>query len=433
MLKRRLLEPTHPAAISFFRATYCFTLIAVTLNELWRMPDRYHLFPAYYGPIPPFLKVGLNLPDERLVIGAGILLCLTLAAAAMGIMTRPALAASLVLFLFFFGTVLGWAKTHPTSDRPSDHHTIHVYLLALLLLSPGVGRFRVGKPWTVDANEVAPAWPLLAARAVLAITYLGAAYSKLDDSGLKWLDGYNLQTIFLEKYATLPGLGLGLEIAQHHTLCLLLSIGTLVFELGFVTVLLWPRRHPARWAYVVSGIAFHTSTWAMMGIWQFVASFCAAYLVFLEWPLKKGAPMPARGEAPDRAGELVFATLVTVMLVSVVTRAHFWPLGDFQTYSTYQDYRDQIDITYCERVDHEGKTSPCFGTSSAIGAQLAVHLAPNERVNDGARRWLDDQMGLVPITQRRMLIGRTVRVTVRSFPMVDGRLTVNNDVLTMAQ
>jgi hypothetical protein len=267
MLHRRLLEPVHPEALPFFRRAYCLALAAITLSELWRMGDRYALFAQYYGPIPPFETLRLALPPFALVVAAGVALIAALLLAAFGPerLVRPALAASLVLFLFFFGTVLGWAKPHVGSDRPSDHHTLHAYVLLLLLLA---------------SREQKGAWPLLAVRGALGIAYLGAAFSKLDDSGVRWLDGYNLQTILLEKFAVFPRLTLGAQLAQSHALCLAMSWATVAFELSFWTVLLWPRRSNARWVYAGIGLAFHLGTWLLMGIWQFVASFCAVYLVF---------------------------------------------------------------------------------------------------------------------------------------------------------
>jgi hypothetical protein len=126
--------------------------------------------------------------------------------------------------------------------------------------------------------------------------------------------------------------------------------------------------------------------------------------------------------------------VLVVMLVSAFARLHFWPLADFNTYSAYQNYRDQVDIIACEHLANDGSTKACFGSgTSAIGAQIAVHLMPGEQPTQGARRWLDEQAANIPMAQRRMLIGRTVRLTLRYFPVVDGVITVKKDVVTVAQ
>ncbi|MBK7862358.1 MAG: HTTM domain-containing protein [Archangiaceae bacterium] len=422
MLKARLLEPVHEQALPFFRRTYCVALAAITLSELWRMSDRYAVYSQYYGPIPPFAKLGVGLPPLPLAVAGGAALVVALLAAALGParFERPALIAALLAYLFFFGTVLGWAKPHIGSDRPSDHHTLHVYVLVLLLVAPR-GR--------------AVAWPLLSVRAALAIAYLGAAYSKLDDSGFKWLDGYNLQTIFIEKYAMNPSLTLGAALGQSRTLCLIGSWLAIGFELSFWTVLLWPRRSKVRWVYVAAGLGFHLGTWVLMGIWQFVASFCAAYLVFFEWPLTRRAPMPTEpSPAPRGPPALAAAAVLIVMLAGALGRLHFWPLADFDTYSTYQDYRDQVDIIACEVLQADGSGKPCFGgTSAAVGAQILVRMQPGEAPPAAARRWVDEQTAQVPMAQRRMLIGRTLRLTLRSFPVVDGLITVKKEQVTVAQ
>lgn len=431
MLRRRLNEGAHPAAVSFFRATYCAAVAAVTLYELVGLPQRYEKFAQFWGPLPMFKALGLGLPSQSLVMAAGALLVVTLVLAAAGVFTRPALWASVGLYLVFFGTTLGWMTQFPGSGRPSDHHTLHVWLLALLALSPGVGAYRLGQRFDAEPGVSAPGWPLLAARAVLGIAYLGAAYTKLSDTGLRWANGYNLQTTFLGKYATFPELEIAHWLGQHYAVCLVLSLATIGFELGFVTILLWPRRHPARWAYVAVGLGFHLATWLTMGIWQFLFSFCAAYLVFLEWPIREAHPLP--DSVPAGTPAKAAAAVVALFALGVLFRPMAWPLADFATYNRYQNWRDQFDITTCEHLEPDGSARPCFGTHARIGEQVSLHLEPPATPNDAARAWLKQQDARVPPQQRRMLIGKRVRIGVRWFPATDGVPTVKTEQFTLVR
>ena len=122
------------------------------------------------------------------------------------------------------------------------------------------------------------------------------------------------------------------------------------------------------------------------------------------------------------------------MLAGIFGRIHFWPIADFDTYARYQDYRDQVDIIACEHVQGDGTARPCFGgTSSAIGDQILVRMKPGELPPQAARRWVDEQTSAVPMAQRRMIIGRQLRLTLRYFPVVDGEITVKKEQVTVAQ
>jgi hypothetical protein len=137
--------------------------------------------------------------------------------------------------------------------------------------------------------------------------------------------------------------------------------------------------------------------------------------------------------SPSRAAHAAVGVLL-MLLAGAFGRLHYWPLADFDTYSTYQDYRDQVDVITCEVLQGDGSARPCFGgTSAAIGAQILLRMKPGEAPAQAARRWVDEQTAQVPVAQRRLLIGRTLRLTLRFFPVVEGLITVRKDVVTMAQ
>jgi hypothetical protein len=96
-------------------------------------------------------------------------------------------------------------------------------------------------------------WPLKLAHVLLALTYFSTGITKLLYGGLRWMNGYTLQTdVFTD--ATNRGLPLGIWLSHQHTLCVLLSIGTILFETFFFVSILVPRVAPL---FFVGGILFH--------------------------------------------------------------------------------------------------------------------------------------------------------------------------------
>jgi hypothetical protein len=67
------------------------------------------------------------------------------------------------------------------------------------------------------------------------------------------MNGYTLQNRTLQD-ALSRDIPLGIWVAQQHTLSILLSVGTIIFELGFVASLFLPRW---RTAFFAAALAFH--------------------------------------------------------------------------------------------------------------------------------------------------------------------------------
>jgi hypothetical protein len=97
------------------------------------------------------------------------------------------------------------------------------------------------------------AWPLKLAWVLLAMTYFSTGVSKLLSGGLSWMNGYTLQ-IYTFGDALASGKTLGVWLAGHHTLCILLAIGTILFETFFFLSLFVPRAAPL---FFLAGISFH--------------------------------------------------------------------------------------------------------------------------------------------------------------------------------
>jgi Vitamin K-dependent gamma-carboxylase len=166
---------------------------------------------------------------------------------AFGILALVGLFTRLSLFLFATGTWIFVAHLFSYGDR---HHTeaLFAIFLMLLALAPSGERLSVDAALRRRRTGVSGAetselaiWPLKLMLVLLSLTYLSAGMAKMLHSGLRWMNGYTLQGHTLAD-ALSRGYPIGVWLAQQHTIAVLLSIFTIVFELFFWVSLLVPRR-----------------------------------------------------------------------------------------------------------------------------------------------------------------------------------------------
>jgi hypothetical protein len=122
-------------------------------------------------------------------------------------------------------------------------------------------------------------WPLKLAHILLAMTYFSTGITKLLSGGLAWMNGYTLQN-YIFSDALVRNIPLGLWVAQQHTLCVLLSIGTILFEVFYFVSLVLPRTAPF---FFLGGVLFHTGLYYVAGhpFYQFIL-LNAILLLFLD-------------------------------------------------------------------------------------------------------------------------------------------------------
>ena len=95
-------------------------------------------------------------------------------------------------------------------------------------------------------------WPLLLVQWIFALIYFSAFFSKISQAGFDWMNGYTLQ-YYLIQDGIRWGSDLGIWLGQHHTVVLLLSWISIIFEGTFILVLIFPR---LAWFYIPAGVAF---------------------------------------------------------------------------------------------------------------------------------------------------------------------------------
>jgi hypothetical protein len=187
---------------------------------------------------------------------------------AAGLLALVGLFTRLSLFLFATGTWIFVAHLFSYGDR---HHTEALFAIFLMLLAfapsgerlsvdAALRRRRTGKA-EAATSELA-IWPLKLMHVLLGLTYLSTGMAKVLHSGLRWMNGYTLQGHTLTD-ALSRGYPFGIWLAQQHTLAVLLSIFTIVFELFFWVSLVVPRRWVP--AFLLVALMFQVGLFATGG------------------------------------------------------------------------------------------------------------------------------------------------------------------------
>lgn len=177
---------------------------------------------------------------------------------ALGVLSLVGLFTRVAMPLFALGS---WFLVAHRFSYGDVHHSEAMFALFLmsLALSPcnedlsldAWRKRRAGRP-AVTTSSLAR-WPFALAHLLLALVYLSTGLTKLVFGGLRWMNGYTLQNRTLQD-ALGRDIPLGIWLAQQHTLSILLSIGTVMFEVGFVASLFLPRW---RTAFFSAALAFH--------------------------------------------------------------------------------------------------------------------------------------------------------------------------------
>lgn len=190
----------------------------------------------------------------------------------IGFFTRSA------AFLFATGN---WIMVAHSFSYGEDHHPEAILCIFLMLLafSPSGMRLSVDaavRRWRAGAAAGAePAatftaiWPMKLTQWLLCFAYVSTGMAKVVYGGLQWINGYTLQQIIFSS-ATWREIPLGIWLAQYHTVCMVLSIGVVLFEVFFFVALLAPRTLPL---FLAGGAAMH------LGIHFFEGSSFFQYLV----------------------------------------------------------------------------------------------------------------------------------------------------------
>jgi hypothetical protein len=224
-------------------------------------------------------------PSEEVVLGV---YWVTLA---VGVLAFIGYRTNLSLLLFAIGSIFLQGYRYSFHEI---HHSeaIVMITLGLLALAPSGGALSVDdlrrRLRAADRGLAVPRdplagesrfarWPLLVVQWTFALIYMSAAYHKLTTGGLDWMNGWTLQYYMLQD-GLRWGSSLGVWLGQHHTIALLASWGSILFEATFWLVLLVPA---LALVYLPVGLGFHLGIYLIQRAPFF--SFMWLYAVFVPW------------------------------------------------------------------------------------------------------------------------------------------------------
>lgn len=209
-----------------------------------------------------------------------------------GILSLLGLKTNFSLMIFALGNVFIQAYLYSFNDF---HHPEALMIIALIILalSPAGGvlsldhlgyllrknnqrrEFRVFD--ILEAKSTFAKWSLTLVQWMFAIIYFDAAMSKLEQSGLDWMNGYTLRYYLLQD-GLRNNLDFGVWLSQQNNLVWLSSWMAILFEATFFCVLIFRK---LAWIYLPLGTAFHTGIYLAQKAPFF--QFITLYVVFIPW------------------------------------------------------------------------------------------------------------------------------------------------------
>ncbi len=252
-------------------------ILAVAAQLFWFFPSLDHQINLaaknshFVDPQPIIRAVASIVPRDALFTPAGLTAVYWVTAAAgvlalIGLFTRASLFVLALGTWFFVGHAYSYADVH------HPQALFAIFLMTLPFSPAGASysidallrRRRAGeasRPSAGPPRSETAMWPLKLVHVLLALTYFSTGITKLLSGGVAWMNGYTLQNHIFND-AVNRDIPLGIWLAQQHTLCILLAVGTILFEMLFFVSLFLPRIAPY---FFIGGILFHIGLYLTSG------------------------------------------------------------------------------------------------------------------------------------------------------------------------
>ncbi len=341
-----------------------------------------------YDPLPVLHVLGWPFSDNFRA-SFGVLAAIYSAGLASGVLGLIGLRTNLTLSIFAITCVFLQAYEYSFGDF---HHPEAAMLIALSILAVSpcgkvlsvddlVQRVRRAKrrgqfesvPSILTVRDTFARWPLLLIQWVMALVYLSATISKLVNGGLAWLNGHTLQYYMLRD-AERWGVELGIWLGQHHTVLLLLSWFTILFEGTFFLALFSSR---LRRIYIPLGVALHTGIYLTMAAPFF--QYFALYTVFVPWA-RLLQSFQRRSAQHERPVVLYDGTCGLCIRSMTIARAADWfdrlTFRDLESeWPAMKSRHPELSLAACRREMHFFHTDGSIATGFFAFLEIA-RLAP---------------------------------------------------------
>jgi len=218
---------------------------------------------VFYAPIFPYRLLQLPFPAPHwLLVFCGVFWLANLA-----MLAKIKVFWSSTLSVFFFILLQGYMYCFHKLD-----HT-YATLTYVALLVPILAWY-YEKSRRQGCSQAA-AWPWRMMQILIALVYFQAGLEKLLIGGLEWLNPQNFRA-----YLYMHPTTLGAWLSQSDFWCVVLPLGALVTQLGFISIIFYPR---LKWLFIPLGIAFHLSTYLLLGIGWYYSPWMLVYLFLVDW------------------------------------------------------------------------------------------------------------------------------------------------------
>lgn len=305
LLKAFFTEPSHPVNLALFRIVICVTLL------IWfdrASIQHYSQYPRVlqYPPSVLWMSLVNYFPLTPAFASVAFLVFqVSCIAVLIGLQTRWSAVILLVSALYIsiipqlFGKVnhyhhLIWFTALLAASRSGDALSVDQIIRAV----------RQKLPWysQPDASAISVRYglPLRFVALLIGVLYFFPGLYKLWDIGFDWIASDNLKWLMYLKWSELRGWLPFWRIDEYPLIYQLTALYTVVFEIGFIFVILSRRLRP--FAALV-GLAFHNATSIFLNISFWPLQVC--YVALFDW---YGLWMKLRGWLAQRANKALPAT-----------------------------------------------------------------------------------------------------------------------------
>ncbi len=242
------------------RLLFYFGLLYFTWDWIVDL-QRLSALQAFYKPVFLFKLLHFSLPSFLVFVGVYAFYILSIFFVIVQV--KPVLSSFIVALLFV--VIQGYFF----SFEKVDHGYATLTYAALLM------PFFLRETQRQKKNKVMLTWGVPAIQTAIAGAYFFAGLEKLFTSGFSWITPRTFRT-YLELHQT----SLGLQVAENDWLCVLMPLFALLFQLGFILVLFYPK---LRYIFLPGGIAFHAGTVLLFSIGAYISPWVFVYIFFINW------------------------------------------------------------------------------------------------------------------------------------------------------
>lgn len=260
-------EPTSGIDLAVCRILFFGGMFGHYFSEDFSAWNR--VSPMHWQPIDLFTLFRLE-PTPAIawlqVVWKGSLL-----SAAVGWKTRWSSLVAFILGIYLIGLPHNFGKV--------DHYdAIFVVALGVMSIARSGDRLSVDSRGKGSKGSMSAEyrWPIQLVCVMMVFMYVASGLSKLRHSGVAWFGSEYLATVFFNHaYRHQAASSIGPYLAQYPSLLFLMSVGTIIVELGMAGALF---SRTLRFVMVPAAYALHVSIFLLMG-----PRFLALAIVFVFW------------------------------------------------------------------------------------------------------------------------------------------------------